>query len=173
MAYGARRGAGRRGSGLTDIPRRIYLDTGTLQTMYDYGETLWENEPFEPLRRDRHVRRLSDEVDALRNIFLLVSSEGQKSVPTSTFNDPRFGNISRPSRPCPLSELSRDAAAIARRCSSMAGQLGHPFRNRDEYAGLPLGVGPGVLRAEVERHSQALPGEPDRLLKQGHCKVVR
>jgi hypothetical protein len=23
------------------LPRRIYLDTGTLQTLYDYGETLW------------------------------------------------------------------------------------------------------------------------------------
>jgi hypothetical protein len=75
---------------------------------------------------------LSDELDALRNIFLvnerahfefavteaslrqiaarnergytqwvddvldswLVSSEGEKSAPTSTFDDPRFGNIS-------------------------------------------------------------------------------
>jgi hypothetical protein len=37
------------------LPRRIYLDTGTLQTLYDYGETLWDNEPFEPLRRDRQV----------------------------------------------------------------------------------------------------------------------
>lgn len=114
------------------LPRRIYLDTGTLQTLYDYGETLWENEPFEPLRRDRQVPGLSDELDALRNIFLvnerahfefavteaslrevaarnergytqwvddvldswLVSSEGEKSAPTSTFDDPRFGNIS-------------------------------------------------------------------------------
>jgi hypothetical protein len=53
------------------LPRRIYLDTGTLQTLYDYGETLWENEPFEPLRRDRQVPGLSDELDALRNIFLV------------------------------------------------------------------------------------------------------
>ena len=45
-------------------PRRIYLDTATLQTLYDYGETLWDNEPFEPLRRDRQVPGLSDELDA-------------------------------------------------------------------------------------------------------------
>jgi hypothetical protein len=53
------------------LPRRFYLDTGTLQTMYDYGETLWENEWFEPLSRDVKVPGLADEVDALRNIFLV------------------------------------------------------------------------------------------------------
>ena len=53
------------------LPRRIYLDTGTLQTMYDYGETLWENELFEPLPRDVKVPGLADEVTALRNIFLV------------------------------------------------------------------------------------------------------
>jgi len=53
------------------LRRRIYLDTGTLQTMYDYGETLWENEPFEPLRRHCKVPGLADEIDALRSIFLV------------------------------------------------------------------------------------------------------
>ena len=37
------------------LPRRIYVDTGTLQTTYDYGKTLWENELFEPLPRDVKV----------------------------------------------------------------------------------------------------------------------
>jgi hypothetical protein len=46
------------------LPRRIYLDTLTLQTMYDYGETLWEDEPFEPLPGDRQVPGLIDEIDA-------------------------------------------------------------------------------------------------------------
>jgi len=111
------------------LPRRIYLDTGTLQTTYDYGKTLWENELFEPLPRDVKVPGLADEVTALRNIFLvnerapfefavteaslrevaarneradtqwvydvldswLVSSEGEEPVPTSSFEDPRFG----------------------------------------------------------------------------------
>jgi hypothetical protein len=53
------------------LPRRIYLDTGTPQTMHDYSETLRENEPFEPLRRDRQIPGLADEIDALRNIFLV------------------------------------------------------------------------------------------------------
>jgi len=53
------------------FPRRIYLDTGTLQTTYDYGKTLWENELFEPLPRDVKVPGLADEVTALRNIFLV------------------------------------------------------------------------------------------------------
>ena len=44
------------------LPRRIYLDTGTLQTTYDYGKTLWENELFEPLPRDVKVPGLADEV---------------------------------------------------------------------------------------------------------------
>jgi hypothetical protein len=132
VAYGARVAQDAVVEAWLALPRRICLDTGTLQTMYDYGETLWEGEPFEPLRRDRQVPGLSDEIDALRNIFLvnerahfefavtqaslrevaarnkqcytqwvydvldswLVSSEGEESIPTSTFDDPRFGNIS-------------------------------------------------------------------------------
>jgi len=31
------------------LPRRVYLDTSTLQTVYDYGEVIWEGEVFEPI----------------------------------------------------------------------------------------------------------------------------
>jgi hypothetical protein len=39
--------------------------------LYEYGGTLWEDEPFEPLPRDVKVPDLADEIDALRNIFLV------------------------------------------------------------------------------------------------------
>jgi hypothetical protein len=50
------------------LPRRIYLDTSTLQTVYDYGEVIWEGEPFEPIGRAAKVQGLAEEVDALRMI---------------------------------------------------------------------------------------------------------
>ena len=53
------------------LSRRIYLGTSTLQTMYDYGETLWQSAPFESLPRDAKVSGLADEVDALHNIFMV------------------------------------------------------------------------------------------------------
>jgi hypothetical protein len=31
------------------LPRRIYLDTSTLQNLYDYGGVIFEDEPFKPL----------------------------------------------------------------------------------------------------------------------------
>src|SRR4051812_14176465 len=71
MAYGERRGMDAVVEAWLTLPRRIYLDTATLQTLNDYGETLWDNAPFEPLRRDRQVPGLSDELDALPNIFLV------------------------------------------------------------------------------------------------------
>jgi hypothetical protein len=30
------------------LPRRIYLDTSTLQKLYDFGGEIFEGEPFEP-----------------------------------------------------------------------------------------------------------------------------
>jgi hypothetical protein len=119
------------------LPRRIYLDASTLQTVYDYGEVIWEAEPFEPIGRAAKVQGLAEEVDALRMIFLVnqramfefvvteaslrevemrgrptgssrcrarrrpiaCSSAGQEpQVPGVTFDDRRFGNISRKDR---------------------------------------------------------------------------
>jgi hypothetical protein len=30
------------------LPRRVYLDTSTLQTLYDFGDVVFEAEPFAP-----------------------------------------------------------------------------------------------------------------------------
>jgi hypothetical protein len=53
------------------LPRRIYLDTSTLQKLFDYGGVVFEGEPFEPVGRATRVKGLSDELDALRMIFLV------------------------------------------------------------------------------------------------------
>ena len=53
------------------LPRRIYLDTSTLQKLFDYGGVIFEGEPFEPVGRATRVKGLSDELDALRMIFLV------------------------------------------------------------------------------------------------------
>ena len=53
------------------LPRRIYLDTSTLQKLYDFGGEIFEGEPFEPVGRAARVQGLADEIDALRKIFLV------------------------------------------------------------------------------------------------------
>jgi hypothetical protein len=55
------------------LPRRIYLDTSTLQKLYDFGGEIFEGEPFEPVGRAARVRGLADEIDALRMIFMVNS----------------------------------------------------------------------------------------------------
>src|SRR4051812_22640630 len=51
------------------LPRRIYLDTSTLQKLYDFGGEIFENEPFEPVGRAARVGGLGGETEALRMIF--------------------------------------------------------------------------------------------------------
>jgi hypothetical protein len=53
------------------LPRRIYLDTSTLQKLYDFGGEVFEGEPFEPVGRAARVQGLADEIDALRMIFMV------------------------------------------------------------------------------------------------------
>ena len=53
------------------LPRRIYLDTSTLQKLYDFGGEIFEGEPFEPVGRAARVEGLADEIDALRMIFMV------------------------------------------------------------------------------------------------------
>lgn len=53
------------------LPRRIYLDTSTLQKLYDFGGEIFESEPFEPGGRAVRVQGLADEIDALRMIFMI------------------------------------------------------------------------------------------------------
>src|SRR5437868_14660316 len=53
----------------TDVPRRLFLDSSTLQTIMGYGEFIWEN--VEPPLGDRAYRipGFIDDLDALRLIF--------------------------------------------------------------------------------------------------------
>jgi hypothetical protein len=53
------------------LPRRIYLDTSTLQKLFDYGDVIFEGESFQPVGRVARVKGLSDELGALRMIFLV------------------------------------------------------------------------------------------------------
>jgi hypothetical protein len=53
------------------LPRRIYLDTSTLQKLFDYGDVIFEGEPFKPVGRAARVKGLSDELGALRMILLV------------------------------------------------------------------------------------------------------
>ena len=53
------------------LPRRLYLDSGVLQVLFDYGETIWEDEPFVPTPRDRDVAGRREDVDALRFIMAI------------------------------------------------------------------------------------------------------
>jgi hypothetical protein len=46
------------------LPRRIYLDTSTLQKLFDYGDVIFEGEPFKPVGRAARVKGLSDELGA-------------------------------------------------------------------------------------------------------------
>jgi hypothetical protein len=56
-------------SAWTSLPRRIYLDTSTLQKLYDFGGEIFEGEAFEPVGRAARVQGLADEIEALRMIF--------------------------------------------------------------------------------------------------------
>lgn len=57
--------------GWLSLPRRIYLDTSTLQKLYDFGGEIFEGEPFEPVGRAARVEGLADEIGALRMIFMV------------------------------------------------------------------------------------------------------
>jgi len=51
------------------LPRRVYLDTSTLQKLYDFGGVVFEDELFVPAGRAARERGLVDELAALHNIF--------------------------------------------------------------------------------------------------------
>ena len=53
------------------LPRRVYLDTSTLQKLYDFGAEIFEGDLFEPGGRAARVQGLADEIDALRMIFMV------------------------------------------------------------------------------------------------------
>ena len=51
------------------LPRRLYLDTSTLQTVHNFAEILFDGEPVEGDGRILKVPGLADEVSALRAIL--------------------------------------------------------------------------------------------------------
>jgi hypothetical protein len=53
------------------LPRRIYLDTVTLQNLHDFGGEIFEGEPFAPVGRAARVEGIGNEIDALHMIFLV------------------------------------------------------------------------------------------------------
>lgn len=64
------------------LPRRLYLDTGTLQTIFDYGEQIWENAAFVAVERDKSVLNIAEEVEALRLITAVNERAGFEFVVT-------------------------------------------------------------------------------------------
>jgi hypothetical protein len=64
------------------LPRRLYLDTNTLQTTFDYGGEIFEGEPFVVMNRDRTVPNLDREVDALAKIMAVNQRAGFEFVVT-------------------------------------------------------------------------------------------
>lgn len=56
-----------------ELPRRVYLDTSTLQSIYDYGEVIFEGEPFAPVGPAARVEGLAAELDALQKVLLVTS----------------------------------------------------------------------------------------------------
>jgi hypothetical protein len=53
------------------LPRRVYLDTSTLETLYDFGDAVFEAKPFAPRGRASRVEGFVDELTALHDIFLV------------------------------------------------------------------------------------------------------
>jgi hypothetical protein len=54
-----------------DIPRRIFLDSSCLQTLQDYGPTVFENEEVPLSDRIRSIPEGIANLEALRRIFLV------------------------------------------------------------------------------------------------------
>ena len=64
------------------LPRRVYLDTNTLQTIFDYAGQVWEGEAFVAMDHDRTVSDLEHEVEALGQIMAVNQRAGFEFVVT-------------------------------------------------------------------------------------------
>jgi hypothetical protein len=58
------------------LPRRLFLDSSTLQTLLDYGEFIWENVESPPGDRAHEIPGFLDDLDALRTIFQVNDRAG-------------------------------------------------------------------------------------------------
>lgn len=54
-----------------ELPKRIFLDSSTLQTLQDYGEFIWENVEPSPSDRLFDIPDGYEQIDALRAIFFV------------------------------------------------------------------------------------------------------
>jgi hypothetical protein len=58
------------------LPRRVFLDSSTLQTIRDYGGYVWENEALSPHDRIFRVPNGIENLEALRKIFFINQRAG-------------------------------------------------------------------------------------------------
>ena len=56
---------------LETLPRRVFLDSCTAQTLRDYGAFVYEGEPITDTDRIHHIPDGVANLDALRNVFLV------------------------------------------------------------------------------------------------------
>jgi hypothetical protein len=66
------------------LPRRIYLDTCTLQAVHHYGDVIWDSEPFVPRGRAGRVQGFENDIDALRLSFTINERAMFEFVVTET-----------------------------------------------------------------------------------------
>jgi hypothetical protein len=66
------------------LPRRIYLDTCTLQAVHDYGDVIWDGEPFVPRGRAAKVKDYDKDLEALQMILLVNERAMFEFVVTET-----------------------------------------------------------------------------------------
>jgi len=53
------------------LPRRIFLDSSTLQTLQDYGEFIWDNIKIPPYDKIHKIPNGIANIEALRAIFFI------------------------------------------------------------------------------------------------------
>jgi len=80
---------GQQQSSFEDLPRRIFLDSSTLQALQDYGEFVYDNVEPEPADRLYRVTGGYEEVDALR----AICSVGQRAMFEFALSDNSFEEV--------------------------------------------------------------------------------
>ncbi len=76
-------------SSFYDLPRRIFLDSSTLQTLQDYGEFVYENVEPEPDDRIYRIPTGYEELDSLRAIRFVA----QRAMFEFTLSDHSFEEV--------------------------------------------------------------------------------
>ena len=58
------------------VPRRVFLDSSTLQTLRNYGSFIWENEPIAEGDRILRIPGGIEDLEALQSLFLVNQRAG-------------------------------------------------------------------------------------------------